>query len=93
MSFDSMLYTMGTALNRAMDSHTRVELLVQGQWISGFVLAVDGHGMVLDHSEEDHYFIRVEQIAVVRVMGAAPMGAPTPTPPSNDVPVPRLATT
>ena len=102
MSFDSMIYTLGTALNRAMDSHVPVELLIQGQWVSGQILAVDGHGVILESSPEEHFFIRVEQISVVRVMQPAPMRAntsipmgsgsgPTPRTDGANVPGPRVA--
>ena len=47
MRFDSMMYTMGTALNHALDMGIPVRLLVGGQWIDGQVLAVDGHGVIL----------------------------------------------
>ena len=102
MSFDSMIYTLGTALNRAMDSHVPVELLIHGQWISGQILGVDGHGVILESSPEEHFFVRVEQISVVRVMqpaptrasGSIPMGAAPSTAPAaaeSEVPGPRVA--
>ena len=47
MSSDSVLYTIGTALNRAHDNDVPVQILVEGQWLSGRVAAVDGHGVVL----------------------------------------------
>jgi hypothetical protein len=93
MSFDSMIYTLGTALNHAMDSNTPVELLVQGQWVTGQVLAVDGHGLVLEHSEDEHSVIRVEQISMVRVSGPAPFRAAPAVPlaPVSAVPAQRAA--
>ena len=30
---DSVLYTIGTALNRALDSGVAVQVLVEGQWL------------------------------------------------------------
>ncbi len=47
MYSDSVLYTVGTALNRAQSNGTPVQVLVEGQWLSGQVAAVDGHGVVL----------------------------------------------
>ena len=52
MSSDSMIYTIGTALNRAQDNALGVQILVEGQWLGGQVLAVDGHGVVI-HSATD----------------------------------------
>ena len=43
---DSVLYTIGTALNRAHDNDVVVQVLVEGQWLTGRVQAVDGHGLV-----------------------------------------------
>jgi sRNA-binding regulator protein Hfq len=47
MSSDSTIYTIGTALNRARDNDIPVRVLVEGEWLSGRVVAVDGFGVVL----------------------------------------------
>ena len=47
---DSMLYTIGTALNRARDNGFGVEVLVEGMWLRGRVLAVDGGLGHLQHA-------------------------------------------
>ena len=83
MSSDSMIYTIGTALNRARDNQLGVQLLVEGQWLGGRVLAVDGHGVVLDsavnpatgHASE-HAVVRMENVAAVRVSTRAPFDPP-----------------
>ncbi|MFZ5849093.1 MAG: hypothetical protein ACOYX5_17125 [Actinomycetota bacterium] len=73
MSSDSMIYTIGTALNRARDAGVPVEVLVEGMWVRGHVLAVDGFGVVL-HADDDaeHSVIRVESISAVTIKSAAP---------------------
>jgi sRNA-binding regulator protein Hfq len=69
---DSMIYTIGTALNRARDNDVPVEVLVEGMWIRGDVLAVDGFGVVLHAADEQHSVIRVESISAVTICSAAP---------------------
>lgn len=71
MSNTSILYTIGTALNRAHDQDLPVQLLVEGQWIAGMVGAVDGHGVVLAN-DVDHVVVRVQSIAAVRICSPAP---------------------
>ena len=73
MYSDSVLYTIGTALNRAHDNDVTVQILVEGQWLTGRVAAVDGHGVVL-HS--DDAVIRMGSVSAVRVFAAAPMRTP-----------------
>lgn len=72
MSSDSMVYTMGTALNRAKDMHMRVQILVQGHWLSGRVIDLDGQGLILEREDTDHVVVRLEIVAAVRVNGSAP---------------------
>jgi sRNA-binding regulator protein Hfq len=69
---DSMIYTIGTALNRAKDNGVPVEVLVEGMWIRGQVLAVDGFGVVLHVEEDEHSVIRIESISAVTICSAAP---------------------
>jgi len=79
---DSVLYTIGTALNRAHDSGVLVQVLVEGQWLSGRVAALDGHGVVLhsddpgdldDHGDHgEHAVVRMGSVAAVRVFAPAP---------------------
>lgn len=71
MSNSSLLFTIGTALNRAQDQDLPVQLLVEGQWIAGIVGAVDGHGVVIA-SEFEHVVVRVESITAVRICAPAP---------------------
>ena len=84
MSYDSsMIYTMGTALSRAQEDHTHVEVLVEGVWLSGSVVLHDGVGVVLDSGEE-HAVVKVDRIGAIRVRGHLPwqeaLGEPTPMP-------------
>ena len=72
MYSDSVLYTIGTALGRALDNHSDVQILVEGQWLSGQVGAVDGHGVVLVSSDQEHSVIRMGSISAVRMFTAVP---------------------
>lgn len=72
----SILYTIGTALNRALDNDVPVQVLVEGQWLSGRVAAVDGHGLVLHSDELEHSVVRIETVAAVRVFSEAPQRTP-----------------
>ncbi len=67
-----MIYSIGTALNRAKDNGVSVEILVEGMWIRGDVLAVDGFGVVLQGEEERHSVIRIESISAVTICSPAP---------------------
>src|SRR6478672_2663245 len=86
MYSDSVLYTIGTALNRAHDNNVAVQILVEGQWLSGHVAAVDGHGVVLHSDDAEHAVIRMGSVSAVRVFAAAP--SRTPIGGMNAVPMP-----
>ncbi|HEX5561265.1 MAG TPA: hypothetical protein VFX52_06450 [Nocardioidaceae bacterium] len=101
---DSVLYTVGTALNRAQQNGATVEVLVEGQWLSGQVAAVDGHGVVLaaddlEHPERsEHAVIRMGSVSAVRMFAAAPGHAapashPSLTPGGAAMPMPSSYTT
>jgi hypothetical protein len=74
----SVLYTIGTALGRAHDNGVDVEILVEGQWLTGRVAAVDGHGVVLAAAPTpevgvgEHAVVKIDSVSVVRLLGAAP---------------------
>lgn len=68
----SIIYTVGTALNRAHDNDVPVQVLVEGQWLTGDVVAVDGHGLVLQSDELEHAVVRIERVSAVRVFSDAP---------------------
>ena len=72
MSSESTIYTIGTALNRAHDNDLTVQVVVEGQWMSGQVLAVDGHGVVLDSADDGHAVIRMGSVSAVRVCAPPP---------------------
>jgi hypothetical protein len=63
----STILTIGTALNRAEQAGAQVSALVQGQWITGRVLGIDGHGVVLSNSDGESAVLRLEHVAVVRI--------------------------
>jgi hypothetical protein len=71
-AFSSVQYTIGTALARAHENGLPVEVLVEGHWLDGLVVATDGHGVVLENGGDDHCVVRLERVSAVRV------GAKTP---------------
>jgi sRNA-binding regulator protein Hfq len=98
MHSDSTIYTIGTALNRARDNGIPVQVLVEGQWMAGDVVAVDGHGLVLNSEELEHSVIRMADVSAVRVFTEAPhrrpvepVAAVSPVAPVVPVPTPRAA--
>ncbi len=91
MSLDSTIYTIGTALNRAADNDVAVQLLVEGQWIGGHVVAVDGHGVVLNNIDElEHSVIRMQSVSAVRIFTEVPGRTPI-TAGAHPMPSPRPA--
>lgn len=72
MSHSSMVYTVGTALNRAAESGSAVEVLVEGTWIAGHVVALDGHGIVLERRGREHAIVRLEKVTAMRIVDPAP---------------------
>jgi hypothetical protein len=71
-AFSSVQYTIGTALARAHENGLPVEVLVEGHWLDGLVVATDGHGVVLENGSDDHTVVRLERVSVVRVGARAP---------------------
>jgi len=67
----STVLTIGTALSRAEQAGASVSALVQGQWVSGRVIGIDGHGVVLASDEGEHAVLRLEHVAVVRIEDSA----------------------
>ena len=84
---DSTIYTIGTVLRRAHDNDLPVDVLAEGHWLAGRVLALDGHGVVLTNDELGYAVIRLTSVSAVRVIDPAmarPAGAsgvPADTPP------------
>jgi hypothetical protein len=75
-----MQYTIGTALERARERNHRVEVLLEGQWLGGLVVASDGIGIVLEDSDEEHSVVRLERISAVRVRALSPFRRKIPGP-------------
>lgn len=73
---DSTIYTIGTALNRAHDNDIPVQVLVEGQWMTGNVVVVDGHGVVLQSDDMEHAVVRMDAVAAVRIFSSAPNRTP-----------------
>ena len=87
---DSTIYTIGTALNRAHDNDIPVQVLVEGQWLTGHVIAVDGHGVVLNGDDLDHSVIRMDSVSAVRIFATAPGRTPLPAG-AHPMPGPRAS--
>jgi hypothetical protein len=68
----SMQYTIGTAIDRAHEQGHLVELLLEGHWVSGYVVASDGQGVVLEGVDEEHSILRLERVSGVRVRAWSP---------------------
>jgi hypothetical protein len=67
---DSTVLTIGTALRRACSSGVEVHVLIQGGWLSGRVLAVDGHGVILaETATDDNIVLRLADISGLRADG------------------------
>ena len=82
----SMLYTIGTALDRAHQQGQPVDLLVEGAWVTGRVVATDSQGVVLQDGPS-HLIVRLDRIALVRVLDAAVESMPEPD--ARPMPGPR----
>ena len=72
----SMLYTIGTAVNRAAENGYTVGLLIGGVWVEGVVAAQDGMGIVLECLDGGHVVAKIEHVAAVRVMSETPVRTP-----------------
>ena len=72
MAFEtSMIYTMGMALNRALENNAEVAVLVEGEWLTGSVVISDGYGVVLDNNDE-HSIVKTDHISAVRILSHVP---------------------
>jgi sRNA-binding regulator protein Hfq len=85
---DSTIYTIGTALNRARDNDVQVQVLVEGQWLTGRIAAVDGHGVILHSDDLEHAVVRMERVSAVRIGSALPGRTPIAQVP-HPMPSPR----
>ncbi|HSV38568.1 MAG TPA: hypothetical protein VLI04_07390 [Nocardioidaceae bacterium] len=66
-----MRYTMGTALNQALEENSEVSVLVDGIWLTGAVVLHDGVGVVLDN-EDEHSIVKVDRITAIKVLTELP---------------------
>jgi hypothetical protein len=69
----SLLFTIGTALNRACQEGLSVDVLVEGQWIAGQVAWQDGQGVLIVTDMDEHAVIRLASISAVKVLAASPV--------------------
>lgn len=67
----SMIYTVGMALNRAYDDACEVDVLADGEWLSGAVALHDGTSVVLAR-EDEHSIVLVSKIEALRVKQPVP---------------------
>lgn len=75
-----MVLSIGTVLSRAKDYRQHVKVLVQGHWLSGEVLGVDGYGVLLD-SGEAQSMVRLEAVSAVQLLQQKPGQAASPAAP------------
>jgi hypothetical protein len=69
----SLLFTIGTALNRAHQEGMAVEVLVEGQWVDGQVAWLDGQGVLLVTESDEHAVVKLTSISAVKVLAPSPV--------------------
>ena len=69
----SLLFTIGTALNRAHQEGMAVEVLVEGQWVDGQVAWLDGQGVLLVTESDEHAVVKLTSISAVKVLAPSPL--------------------
>ncbi len=69
----SLLFTIGTALNRAHQEGMAVQVLVEGQWIDGQVAWQDAQGILLVTDMDEHAIVRLASISAVKVLAPSPV--------------------
>lgn len=69
----SLLFTIGTALNRAYQEGLTVQVLVDGQWIGGQVAWQDGQGVLLVSDTDEHAVVRLSSVSAVKVHARSPV--------------------
>jgi hypothetical protein len=69
----SLLFTIGTALNRAHQEGLSVQVLVEGQWIGGQVAWQDGQGVLLVSDTDEHAVVRLASVSAVKVHAPSPV--------------------
>jgi hypothetical protein len=69
----SLLFTIGTALNRAHQEGLTVQVLVEGQWLGGQVAWQDAQGVLLVTEMDEHAIVRLAGISAVKVLAASPL--------------------
>lgn len=74
----STIYSVGTALSRARDHELTVGVLVGGIWLTGRVVALDGHGVVLEANDAEYSVARLDAVGAVRVHAPLPSRSPIP---------------
>jgi hypothetical protein len=69
----SLLFTIGTALNRAHLEGLPVQVLVEGAWIGGQVAWQDGQGVLIVTDMDEHAVVRLSSISAVKVLARSPI--------------------
>jgi hypothetical protein len=69
----SLLFTIGTALNRAHQEGLAVQVLVEGQWLGGQVAWQDAQGVLLVTDMDEHAIVRLTSISAVKVLAPSPV--------------------
>ncbi len=69
----SLLFTIGTVLNRAHDEGLAVQVLVEGQWLCGQVGWLDAQGVLLVAELDEHAVVRLASVSAVKVLAPSPV--------------------
>ncbi|MCW2868521.1 MAG: hypothetical protein JWR20_2709 [Marmoricola sp.] len=67
-----MVLSVGQALDRAREEALVVRLQVGGEWLTGRVVACDGHGVAFEESDGVLVVVRADAVLGVRLPAARP---------------------
>ena len=68
----TMVLSVGQALDRAREDDVVVRVNVGGEWITGRVVASDGHGVAVEEAGGDLCVVRTEVVLGVRLPASRP---------------------
>ena len=63
----TMVLSVGQALDRAREDAVVVKIHVGGEWLTGRVVASDGHGVALEETDGAVVVVRTEAVLGVRL--------------------------
>lgn len=68
----TMVLSVGQALDRAREDDVVVRVNVSGEWITGRVVATDGHGVAVEETGGYLCVVRTEAVLGVRLPSSQP---------------------